>query len=433
MTTRRAVIVIVLALAGAALSGLLLLEHHGESFGASAVAAVCGEGASSGCETVARSAYSSVGGVPLAAIGLVFYVALGLLVALALLGGAASREATGRASAYAVALALVLDLVLLGIQAFAIHAYCRLCLSTYVVNAALLAALWPALKSRAPVQALVSAEGRPVLGGWLSATVATAAAVLALNATLGYREAKRAAGLLGAPAPAADLGTLEKAQAEARRLQQILDDPQKREQYVTEKAVKDFENAAPQSFDLRQTPFAGPESAPIRVVEFSDYLCPFCRGLYGAFKDFLPKSGGRIVIFFKNYPLDKTCNRHLNGTVHEGACWLALGGICAQQLGRFEAYQDKVFTSPAKLMTRDDALRFGADVGIAQPAMAACIDNPATKARLQAETDEGASAGVNATPTVYLNGKKLPRVNDFLLAVDKESRRLGLPPLQQAQ
>jgi protein-disulfide isomerase/uncharacterized membrane protein len=428
MSSRRAVIVIVLALVGAGLSGLLLLEHHGETLGASAVATVCGEGASSGCETVARSAYSSVGGLPLAAIGLVFYASLGALVCLALLGGEESRATAGRVAAYGVALALVIDLVLLGIQAFAIKAFCKLCLGTYAVNAGALAALWPLLRSRAPLAGLLAGEGRLVLGGWISTCVALAAAGLALNSTLTYREARRTAGLLGSPAPAAAGNTLEQVQAEARRLQETLDDPQKREQYLTEKAVRDFENAPPQSFDLTQTPFSGPENAPIRVVEFSDYLCPFCRGLAAAFRDYLPKSGGRVSIFYKNYPLDKTCNTNLNSTVHEGACWLAMGAICAQQLGRFGAFQDKVFSSPAKPMTRDDALRFGTDVGMAAPAMGTCLDAPATRARLAAEIAEGVRVGVKATPTVFLNGKMLPRVNDFLLAVDKEARRLGLSP-----
>jgi protein-disulfide isomerase len=46
--------------------------------------------------------------------------------------------------------------------------------------------------------------------------------------------------------------------------------------------------------------------------------------------------------------------------------------------------------------------------------------------------EEGARAGVTATPTVFINGKKLQRVNDFLLAMEKESQRLGLPSPAQA-
>ena len=432
MNVRRAVAAIVLALAGAALSALLLLEHHGESFGVSAVQAVCGEGASSGCETVARSAYATLAGVPLAAVGLVFSLSIAGLLGLGALGSAETRDASGRVAAYAVVLALLIDLGLLAIQAFAIKAFCRLCLGTYVVNALILAALWPVAKPRAlsaSASGLLAAEGRLTVGGWVSTTIAIAAAVMALNTTLSHREARRTAGLLGSPTSAGPEDAVKKAEAEMRRLKGILDDPQKREQYLTEKAVKEFEDATPLSLDVSQTPFSGPANAPIQVVEYSDYLCPYCRGLAGAFKDYIPKSGGRVSIHYKNYPLDKTCNPQLPATVHEGACWLALGALCSQQLGPFAAYQDKANTTPPKPMTRDDILRLASEAGIPSAAMGACLDAPATKARLSAEIEEARRVGVKATPTIFLNGKMLPRVNDFLLAVEKETRRLGLTPL----
>jgi protein-disulfide isomerase/uncharacterized membrane protein len=430
MNARRAAAAIALALAGAALSTLLLLEHHGESLGVSVVQTICGEGASSGCETVARSAYSSVAGVPLAAVGLVFYVSIGFLLGLGTLGSEEVRTAGGQVAFYSVVLALVIDLGLLGIQAIAIKAFCKLCLGTYAVNGLMLATLWPLRRPRdMALSRFLTGEGRIMAGGWASATIAVAAAILALNTTLSYREARRTAGLLGSPASGSPEDAVKRAEAETRRLQEILDDPQKREQYLTEKAVKEFEDATPLNLDLSQAPFSGPANAPIQVVEFSDYLCPYCRGLAAAFKDYLPKSGGRVVIHYKNYPLDKTCNTQLQNTVHDGACWLALGAICSQQLGPFAAYQDKANSTPAKAMTRDDALRIGGEVGIPSTAMGTCLDSPATKARLTAEIEEARRVGVKATPTVFLNGKMLPRVNDFLLAVERETRRLGLTPL----
>ena len=69
------------------------------------------------------------------------------------------------------------------------------------------------------------------------------------------------------------------------------------------------------------------------------------------------------------------------------------------------------------------------EAGLDATALAACLDAPGTSARLKAEIDEAERAGVKATPTLFLNGKKLPRVNDFLVMVEKESARLGLPPL----
>ena len=77
-----------LCLAGAVVSGVLLGQHHGETWAVSTVNQACGDGETSGCEDVARSSWSSFGGIPVAACGLAFYLALSLLLALALLAPA---------------------------------------------------------------------------------------------------------------------------------------------------------------------------------------------------------------------------------------------------------------------------------------------------------------------------------------------------------
>jgi protein-disulfide isomerase/uncharacterized membrane protein len=424
MSQRRAAIVFVLFLAGACISGLLLLQHYGEGPAVTAVQAICGEGSQSGCDTVARSAYSAVAGVPLAAVGLFFYVALACLLALAVLAGPTALAAGGRLVALALVLALAIDVLLFGIQAFSIKAYCKLCITTYAVNLVALLVLLPALREAAAFKSLVSAEGRLILAGWGLTCGGVAAALLSANLTLTYREARRTAGLLGEP------GVVTRgAEDEVRRLKDILDDPQKREQYVTDKAVKEFEDAIPQALDVSNAPILGSASAPIHVVEFSDYLCPFCRSLAGAFKDYIPKSEGRVVVHFKNYPLDKTCNSKLQSTVHEGACWLALGAICAQEQGRFPAYQDAVFSTPPRNMGREDTVRIATGAGLAAPVFQTCLDAQGTKARISAEVEEGERVGVKGTPALFINGKRLPRVNDFLTAIEKERVRLGLPPL----
>jgi protein-disulfide isomerase/uncharacterized membrane protein len=422
---------LVLSLGGAVLAGVLLLEYHGEP-AVSAVEAICGDAASNGCQAVARSAYAHVASVPLAALGLLFYVSLASLLLLALLADAETVPAGARVAAAAFAAALAIDVALLGLQAFAIRAYCALCIATYAVNVAALFVLFPALRgAEGRVARLLRGEARPALAGWLLATGAAAAAIAAANLALTYRAERRAANLLGEPTAvtAGSSDPLARAQEEARRLKETLDDPQKREQYVTDKAVKEFEDATPLAFDLAGTPVEGPPAAPVQVVEFSDFLCPWCRALAVALKDFLPKSGSRLAIHFKNYPLDKSCNPHLQATVHEGACWLALGGLCAQDQGRFWPYHDRIFGTQMEKVGREDVGRLAGEAGLDRRALDACLDSPRTRERLAAQVAEAERSGVKGTPTVFLNGKRLPRVNDFLLAVDKESVRLGLPPL----
>lgn len=419
---------LVLCVAGALASWALLLQHHGEAWGRSAVAAVCGDGthAETACDVVNRSSYSSVAGVPLSAAGLVFYTSLGSLILLGWLAGRETSQATARWGFFVAAAALVVDAVLLAIQAFSLKAFCRLCLFTYALNVALLLLLRSLRGGSAEARPPDRREGRVVVGGWVLATLASVAAALGFDQALIARQADRERNVLGPAASTmpADASALA---AEVKRLKETLDDPEKRQKYDAEKAISDFDKAPVQQVDVSKSPIAGPPGAPITVVEYSDFMCPFCRNIAGAFHAYLPESQGRVRIAFKSYPLDKDCNPSLQQTIHAGACRLALGGVCAQAQDRFWPYHDKVFGTEWKDPQMDDVVKAAAQAGLDATAFEACLKAPATLARLKEDITEGQRVGVQGTPTLLLNGKRMPRVNDFIELVARESKRLGLP------
>jgi protein-disulfide isomerase len=220
------------------------------------------------------------------------------------------------------------------------------------------------------------------------------------------------------------------AQEQARRLQEILDDPRKLEQYFTEKAAREFEQGPVRTLDLAGVPFKGPADAPVRVVSFSDFLCPYCRQLAGAFAGFIPQSANRVALYFKNYPLDQSCNPNLKMTIHSGACALALGAVCANEQGKFWPYHDKVYASPPPNPAAKDVARLAGEVGLDAATLESCMLSAKAREKLNAQIAEAHGAGVSATPTVFINGRQLPRINDFIQMVDKEFARLGLPPLR---
>jgi protein-disulfide isomerase len=164
------------------------------------------------------------------------------------------------------------------------------------------------------------------------------------------------------------------------------------------------------------------------VVEYSDFLCPFCREVAAGFSNYLPRSGGRVAIYYKHYPLDSECNPAVKRAVHPGACLLAVGGLCAQDQGRFWPYHDRVFGAPLSNPQTHDVLRLGIEAGVEAGAFETCLTSGSARDRLKAEIEEAQRVGVNSTPTLYINGRRLPRVNDFMLTVDKEAARLGLAP-----
>jgi uncharacterized membrane protein len=193
----RIVVALCLCLAGAAVAGVLLGQHHGEPLFVSSVNEACGDGQTSGCEDVARSSWSSFAGLPVAAYGVVFYLSLTLLLALALFAPADVREAMAGVVVTLLALGLLVDVVLLGVQAFAIHVYCKLCILTYLLSAGAFLALFPARRAlRAAGTAAARTEGRLAVAGWVLGTLAVGAAVFASDATLAARAAcRRSAGV----------------------------------------------------------------------------------------------------------------------------------------------------------------------------------------------------------------------------------------------
>ena len=152
----------------------------------------------------------------------------------------------------------------------------------------------------------------------------------------------------------------------------------------------------------------GPANAPIKVVGYSDFLCPFCRDLAGAFAQYVPQSGERVAVYFKNYPLDAECNPKLKQSTHPGSCNLALGAVCAHRQGKFDAYHDRVFSSELRNPAAADVVRIAGEAGLSGAAMQGCLDDPKTKDALAAQIAEANRLGVSATPTVYVNGKSFP-------------------------
>ena len=287
----------------------------------------------------------------------------------------------------------------------------------------------------------------------LAGTLAIGAFVLAANSTLLLRAAERTSRLLGAPAPApaspsspsapesappppttsasAAQGPQDAAywREQAQKLQATIDDPQKLGLYFAAKAEREYDAAPPALIDLANTPVRGPADAPVTVVVYSDFLCPYCRQLAQALAGYVPKAAGRIKVYYKHYPLDSSCNPKIARSIHAGSCALALGGVCAQFQGKFEAYHDRVFASELQNPQPSDVARLAGEAGLNAAAIEGCLDDPKTRAALDAQVAEGNRLGITSTPTVYINGKKLPQINIFEAVVDKEARKKGAPPL----
>jgi protein-disulfide isomerase len=88
-----------------------------------------------------------------------------------------------------------------------------------------------------------------------------------------------------------------------------------------------------------------------------------------------------------------------------------------------------VFAGPPSNPGVADVAALAASAGLDGGALSACMGGAAARQRLAAEIQEAKAAGVEATPTLFINGRKLPRVDVFVQTMDREAARMGLPPI----
>lgn len=190
-----------LCLAGAWVSSVLLAGHYGETWAKTTVKEACSDtDEDSGCDKVEQSQWSSFAGIPVAAYGLVFYLSLFTLLILSLFASSAHREALAAIAMMLLALGILTDVYLLGLQAFLIHAYCKVCIFTYLLSTGAFLAIFPARRAIRGISATATnREGRLALAGWILGTLAFTAFVWGIDAMLNarsmYREAMSLFGL----------------------------------------------------------------------------------------------------------------------------------------------------------------------------------------------------------------------------------------------
>ena len=151
-------------------------------------------------------------------------------------------------------------------------------------------------------------------------------------------------------------------------------------------------------------PALGPAAAPIAIVEYSDFQCPYCQQLTGTIERLQAAYGDDVRLVFKDYPLPN----------HAQAFKAAEAGHCAHEQDKFWELHDTMFANQDALAVEDLKRHAGA-LGMDQAAFDACLDSGRHAARVNGNLREGQEHGVQSTPTVFINGRTVLGAAPYVL------------------
>jgi protein-disulfide isomerase/uncharacterized membrane protein len=378
------------------LAGVLVWLHAKLASAGTGYTSFCNVNSSINCDLVLNSPFAKLFGVPIA------WLALGANLALAATFQAAARSEGARAR-------LAVQLACAGaIGAAAFSAYmafvslvflktiCLMCTGLYVVSIALLviALMLPSRFARAG-----GAAGKPPL-------TARAMGALGVGAILAV------AGLAGAawrnPGPKDRTLSLE-------QLRQA--DHEFYDWYV--------------ALPVGPSPLGsarhvlGAESAPITIVEFSDFECAFCARNHAILKELVARQPDLVRVVYRHFPLDAACNDALEKSVHARACRAAEAAECAGRQGRFHEMADALFANQRRLF-ENNLFELAEGLRIDAQEFRSCMDEHAARDDISADARDGKRLDIRSTPTLFINGRKvtgtLPDLDRYEHAVLIEDR-----------
>lgn len=174
--------------------------------------------------------------------------------------------------------------------------------------------------------------------------------------------------------------------------------PQTRQEFLQHLREHPEMRAALQSHDAGVTfdpaRLRGSPHAPVMIVEFSDFQCPFCRKVQPTLKDLLAKYEGRVSLAYRDFPL-----RGMHGQAELGA----ESSRCAAAQGRFWEYHDLLFDNPDKL-NRNGLMELARSLNLDEKQFDSCLSGGKYRTEVERDLQDGIKLGVLGTPGIFING-----------------------------
>ena len=347
---------------------------------------VCGdEDSIFSCATVSRSKYARLFGIPMAIYGLFFYLIVFFLGLALLMASKVIHAMIASVLFWLVTLGAIADMMLLAISLFLIDAFCPICIATYAISGAILAIAGLFLAG-------IRANPLRMISMWRSMPSANGAyrkfgAILVVSS-----------GLLAAAGSAYA--------AQQALIRHKVDYIVAHKKSEVRRVVADFANQPEEPIYAPALRVAGDSDARVTIVEFSDFLCPYCAHIASVLEELVAANPGKVRLLFVNYPLDIACNRFMGRAMHQGACEIAKGAICAARQRGLAAYQQVAFGARKGRPDREKLSDLASQAGLSLPEFEQCLDHPETLTVLRWQVEQARGLGITGTPTVYINNRR---------------------------
>jgi len=157
-----------------------------------------------------------------------------------------------------------------------------------------------------------------------------------------------------------------------------------------------------QDVALGDAPVRGSRNAPVMIVEFADYQCPYCQQMHPELKILQQELAGKVAVAFKDFPL----------AMHANAEKAAEAARCAGEQGKYWDFHDTLFHNSDNLEVAQ-IKQYARDLKLNQSNFEACLDSGKEAAAVQKDQAQGKQLGVRATPSFFFNGRLFTGAMDY--------------------
>lgn len=144
-------------------------------------------------------------------------------------------------------------------------------------------------------------------------------------------------------------------------------------------------------------PVLGSDDAPITIVEFADFGCPYSAETSYVVRAIAKQYPDTVKVIYRDFPITE---------LHPGSDLAAMGGECAQEQKKFWEYHDAIYKESGEF-TEDSLLAVAEDAGLNLERFADCMTSGKYEEEIQNDLADGVAAGVRGTPTFFVNGVKV--------------------------